>query len=182
MTTTPLTGTRPSNGCRTEYPRSQSFVHLIPAGMVAGIAGTLAMDGASPLLARVLKTERSGPQNLGRWIGNMRSGTFAHEDLGAAAPVPRESLIGVATHYAIGATLGAGYVLLVGRRDRPGSLLRAASYGVVTTGFSWFAMFPAWGLGVLAHRGAPRQWALSLGNHAVFGVALGLALRRSQKH
>lgn len=147
----------------------------LTAGMLAGLASTAAMDTTSAVLAHAMGRERSSPAPLGRWIAHMRSAKLVHDDIRTAAPVPGESLIGIAAHYAIGATLGAGYALAQGRLGCNGrSLPLGLAYGVASTGFAWFGMFPAWGFGLLGRRGPEQQWAVSLTNHLAFGLALGL--------
>lgn len=144
------------------------------AGIGAGIAATLIMDAASTACSAALGRPRADPAHLGRWIGHMPAGRFTHDDIRSAAPVPGETLIGLAGHYAIGATLGTGYQLLP---HRHGSLPLALTYGAATTGFAWLAMFPAWGFGIGGRAGPQGQWALSLMNHLVYGLSLGLLMR-----
>ena len=148
---------------------------------LAGVPATLAMDvGARAILAPALGVEAPGPRELGRWVGHMRHGRFRHPDIATAPAVAREAVIGSLTHYAIGLTLGAGYGLLLrAGRARRSSIPLALAYGTATTGFSWLLMFPATGKGLLGRRANPKLAALSLGNHLVFGLALGAAIARS---
>jgi hypothetical protein len=104
--------------------------------------------------------------------GRVRSG-----DIRQAEPLSGEQVLGRLAHYGIGAGLGVGYGRLAERWRRPlTTSTGCAVYGLATTGFSWFVMFPAWGLGVGARRrGDARLAALSAANHVVFGVGLGAA-------
>ena len=125
-----------------------------------------------------------GPSGgLGRWIGYMFHGQFTHEDITNAEPIPHEAGIGTAAHYAIGLVLGAGYALLLRvPQPRRSSLPRATAYGVATTVFPWFWMFPARGQGVMGLRdGDLRVPAFALGTHVAYGLALGVALQAASR-
>jgi hypothetical protein len=145
---------------------------------VAGVLATYGMDvGARTIVAPALGMK--GPSNLGRWIGHMLQGRFTHEDITKAAPVAHEAAIAVVAHYTIGLTLGAGYALLLRvPQPRQSTLPRAAAYGIATTVFPWFWMFPARGQGVMGLRdGDLRVPAFALCTHVVYGLGLGVASR-----
>lgn len=145
---------------------------------VAGVAATYVMDLAGRrIVAPALGRGPAG--NLGRWIGHMFRGRFTHEDIAKSPPVPHEASIGAASHYAIGFVLGAAYaVLLRVPVTRPSSLPRAVGYGIGTTVFPWFLMFPARGQGVMGLRDRDaRVPAFALGTHIAYGFGLGAALR-----
>lgn len=152
----------------------------IRGAALAGLLATVGMDaGALGVFAPLFRTKGLGPRNLGRWIGHMRAGRFTHDDIAASAPIAHEAAIGVAAHYAIGLTLGAGYGLL-SRAAQPqrSSLPLATAYGTATTALAWFLLFPACGLGAMGlRRGDVRLPAFALCNHAVFGLSLGTASR-----
>jgi Protein of unknown function (DUF2938) len=136
---------------------------------VAGVLATYAMDVAG---------RRIVAPALGRWIGHMLQGRFTHEDITKAEPIPHEAGIGLAAHYAIGLVLGAGYALLLRvPQPRQSSVPRATAYGIATTVFPWFWMFPARGQGIMGLRdGDPRVPAFALGTHVAYGLGLGVAL------
>jgi hypothetical protein len=145
---------------------------------VAGVLATYAMDVAGRrIVAPALGKGPSG--GLGRWIGHMLQGRFTHEDITKAEPIPHEAGIGLAAHYAIGLVLGAGYALLLRvPQPRQSSVPRATAYGIATTVFPWFWMFPARGQGIMGLRdGDPRVPAFALGTHVAYGLGLGVALQ-----
>jgi hypothetical protein len=109
----------------------------------------------------------------------MFRGRFAHEDITRPEPVAHEAGIGMASHYGIGLVLGVAYALLLRVSHARGSSLRqAVGYGIATTVFPWFLMFPARGQGVLGLRdGDLRAPARALCAHVAYGVGLGVALR-----
>lgn len=150
----------------------------VGSAAVAGVLATYCMDVAGRrIVAPMLGKGPSG--GLGRWIGHMLRGRFTHEDIREAEPIPHEAGIGMAAHYAIGLVLGAGYALLLrAPQPRPSSLLGATAYGVATTVFPWFWMFPARGQGVMGLRERDaRVPAFALCTHVAYGLALGVALR-----
>jgi hypothetical protein len=149
---------------------------------VAGVLATYAMDVAGRRI--VAPTLGKGPSGgLGRWIGHMLQGRFTHEDITKAEPIPHEASIGMAAHYAIGLVLGAGYALLLRvPQSRRNSLSRATAYGVATTVFPWFWMFPARGQGVMGLRdGDLRVPAFALCTHIAYGLGLGVALQAASR-
>nr|WP_297385425.1 DUF2938 family protein [uncultured Roseateles sp.] len=112
---------------------------------------------------------------IGRWVGHMARGRFAHVSIGQAPAVPGEAVLGWLVHYAVGVAFAALLVVIAG----PGWLLApswepALGVGVATVLMPWFVMQPAMGAGIAASRtAAPFQNRLrSLANHLVFGVGL----------
>jgi hypothetical protein len=156
-----------------------------PSLGTAAIAGVLATYGMDVAARRVIAPALGkGPSGgLGRWLGHMLRGRFTHEDITKAEPIPHEAGIGMAAHYAIGLVLGAGYALLLRvPQPRPSSLPRATAYGIATTVFPWFWMFPARGQGVMGLRdGDLRVPAFALGSHVAYGLGLGVALRLASR-
>ena len=147
------------------------------AAAAAGLVATYAMDVAGRKI--VEPALGKGPSGgLGRWIGHMLRGRFTHDDITMAAPVAHEATIGTAAHYAIGLILGAGYAVLLRIPDAgQNSLPRATAYGIATTVFPWFWMFPARGQGVMGLRDRdPRVPAFALCTHIAYGLGLGVAL------
>jgi hypothetical protein len=134
------------------------------------------MDVAGGKIARALRMKP--PSTLGRWIGYMLQGRFTHEDITKAAPVAHEAAIGMTAHYAIGLVLGTGYALLLRvPQERRSSVPRAAAYGIATTVFPWFWMFPARGQGVMGLRdGDMRVPGFALCTHIAYGLGLGVGL------
>jgi len=150
----------------------------IAGAAVAGMLATYGIDVAGrTIVAPALGKGPSG--GLGRWIGHMFQGRFTHEDITTAAPVAHEAAIGVVAHYAIGLVLGAGYGLLLRvPKPRQSSLPGAAAYGIATTVFPWFWMFPARGQGVMGLRDRDlRVPAFALCTHVAYGFGLGVAMQ-----
>lgn len=152
----------------------------VPRTAAAGLTATVGMDLAALATARTLRMPPLGPNNLGRWVGHMREGRFAHDHIETAEPVPREAVVGAAAHYLIGPALGVGYGLTLRLTGRPGSSLRRGiAYGVVTTVFPWFLVYPAFGWGPMGLRGRGPKLAVSaLVNHVAYGAGLGLVMTR----
>lgn len=142
-----------------------------------GILATAVMD------VWVLLLQRLGVPTLdfaliGRWVGHLPQGRWAHPAIGKAAPIPGERVLGWATHYGVGIAFAGIAVAVHGLAwvDQP-SLLPALCIGVATVAAPWFVMQPAMGAGIAA-RNTPTPWrnrARSLANHTVFGFGLYLA-------
>ncbi len=115
---------------------------------------------------------------IGRWVGHLFHGTFAHASMGQARPVPGERLLGWLTHYAIGIAFA---ILLVGIAgtgwiEKP-TVLPAVLVGMATVAAPLFIMHPAMGAGFAASRTPTplRNCLRSFANHTVFGFGLYLS-------
>lgn len=151
--------------------------HLIPFELLPQVA--LVGTGAAALMDLGLWLQRRldfGP--IGRWVGHMAHGRFAHESIAKAAPVRGEQALGWGVHYATGIAFAALLVALAG----PGwlaapSLGPALAVGIGTVVAPLFVLQPALGAGIASSR-TPTPWRnrlRSLLNHGVFGAGLYLA-------
>lgn len=70
-----------------------SSSHLVAAVALIGIGATAVMDGWVLLLSR-LGVPSAGFAMVGRWIGHMPHGCFAHDAIAKAAPVRNEHALG----------------------------------------------------------------------------------------
>lgn len=154
-----------------------AYLPLVGSVVLVGVGATAVMDLWLWLLSRV-GVPASGFAMVGRWVGHMRHGRFAHAAIAKAAPVRNELGLGWSIHYAIGIAYAA---LLVGLQgpiwiEQP-RLAPALAVGIATVAAPWFVMQPAMGSGFLASKTpAPLGNCLrNLANHAVFGAGLYLA-------
>lgn len=151
----------------------------LAATLLVGIGATACMDAWLVLRAR-LGGPPVGFAPVGRWVGHMRQGRFAHAAIAQAAPVRGERALGWVTHYAVGIGFAAAFVGLVGAswlaQPTPAPAL---AFGLATVAAPLFVMQPAMGAGIAAAKTAT-PWANRLRsavNHAVFGLGLYLAAR-----
>lgn len=142
-----------------------------------GIGATAVMD------AWLIFLKRMGVQTLnfafiGRWVGHLFRGRFAHATIGKAPPIPGELALGWLTHYAVGIAF-AGLLVAITGIDwmRSPSLLPAVLLGMGTVVAPLFVMQPAMGSGFAASRTpTPLKNCLrSVVNHTVFGLGLYLS-------
>lgn len=150
---------------------------MIPFELLPQVA--LVGAGAAALMDLGLWLQRRldfGP--IGRWVGHMARGRFAHVAIAKAAPVRGEQALGWGVHYATGIAFAALLLALAG----PGwlaapSLGPALAVGVGTVLVPLLVMQPAMGAGVASRRTPTplRNCLRSLLNHAVFGAGLYLA-------
>lgn len=150
---------------------------LIAHIVAVGIGATALMDLWLWLLAR-MGVPTTGFAMVGRWVGHLPHGEFAHAAISKAAPIPFELGLGWVTHYLIGIAYAALLVGLQGAAwlEQP-TVLPALVFGILTVAAPWFVMQPAMGAGVLALKTpTPLKNGLrNLANHTVFGGGLYVA-------
>lgn len=112
---------------------------------------------------------------IGRWIGHLARGKFAHAGIASAPPIRAERALGWLTHYAIGVAFAGLLLLALGHEwTRAPTLLPAVAVGIATVLAPLFVMQPALGAGVaFSLTPTPLKNCLrSVVNHGVFGVGL----------
>lgn len=147
-------------------------------GVAMGIGATATMDLWALARRRLFGTPSLDWALVGRWLGHMPRGTFAHTRIAAAGPVPGERALGWIAHYAIGIAFALLLLAICGPgwAARP-TLLPALVFGLVTVAIPFFVMQPAMGAGIAASK-TPNPTAArinSLMTHAVFGIGLYLS-------
>jgi hypothetical protein len=149
-----------------------------------GLGATVVMDAWGVVRKPLLGVPAADYSMVGRWVGHMTHGTFRHDRIAAAAPIPGERVIGWTVHYATGIVFAAGLVWIVGFDwlQRP-TLAPALGFGIATVAAPFLLMQPGMGAGVAASR-TPKPWSArlqSLITHAIFGVGLWVASWLLQK-
>jgi hypothetical protein len=140
---------------------------------VIGVGATLVMDLWAVLLRRGFGIRSLDYAMVGRWLGHVTAGRFAHASIAAAPAIPGERAIGWTAHYAIGVLFAALMVAASGNARQP-ALGLALLTGLLTMVAPFFIMQPSMGMGVAASR-APRPNIArlrSLATHMVFGTGL----------
>ena len=112
---------------------------------------------------------------VGRWVGHVARGTFAHDAIAKAPPVQHERAIGWIAHYATGIVFA---MLLAGIAGADWiaspTPLPAIAVGVATVVAPLLVVQPAMGAGVFGSKTPSplRSCLRSLATHAVFGAGL----------
>jgi hypothetical protein len=156
---------------------SSRLLGTIGATVAAGALATATMDAAMLTAAIAgggrFDSKRLSPQIIGRWAAGLMRGRYRRVDISAEEPVPGELALGMATHYATGIMLTGAFVLASDRRNR--TFARAVAYGVATSVFPLFVMFPSMGYGWAGTRsGEARRLAQTmLVGHLAFGAGIG---------
>lgn len=148
-----------------------------PIAMLIGIGATAVMD-AWLLLLKHLGVPTLNFAFIGRWMGHLFRGQFAHAAIAKAVPIRGELAWGWLTHYAVGVAFATVLVGLQGADwVRSPTLLPALAVGVCTVAAPLLVMQPAMGSGFAASRTpTPLKNCLrSLANHTVFGFGLYLS-------
>jgi hypothetical protein len=152
-----------------------ALVELAIRSLVMGVAAAALMDAWGLLLRRGFGIPTLDYAMLGRWIGHMARGRFAHARIAAAAPMPGERPLGYLAHYGIGVAFAGVLLAIVG----PGwahapSAWPALAVGLGTIAAPWFVMQPGMGAGFAGSR-TPKPAATRLRNlatHTVYGLGL----------
>jgi hypothetical protein len=150
-----------------------------PRAVAIGIVATAVMDLWLTLL-KALGLPTLNFALLGRWVGHMPRGRWAHPGIAKAAPVRGELALGWAVHYATGIAFALLLAALAGPQWlRAPSLGPALGFGIATALLPLFVMQPAMGAGIASSRTAtPLLNSLkSAANHTVFGLGLYAAAR-----
>lgn len=152
------------------------MLHLKDLGRVIsiGVGATAVMDIWLLALSR-LGQPFAGFGLVGRWVGHMLRGRFAHASIAQAKRVRGEAALGWVIHYAVGVGYAAILVGALGLHwmHQPTSV-PALMFGLLTVAVPFFVMQPAMGAGIAASKTAtPNVNRLrSVVNHAVFGAGL----------
>ncbi len=156
----------------------------IPAGVPAGTLATLTMDLAMLAAARfggpAFRSDRLGPDVIGRWADGLSRGRWQHADI-RNEPAPRgEFLLGMLTHYGTGIILTQAYLESSRRRGAKPSLLGGTAFGIASAALPLLVLFPSLGYGWLGLRtgDAARIGRIMLLGHTAFGIGIGLAAPR----
>lgn len=145
------------------------------SAMLVGIGGTVLLDLWAVFMQRVCNMPASNWAMVGRWVGHMSRGRFAHEDIGRAAPVSGERAIGWIVHYVIGIGYGLLLVGLWGAEWlRQPTLLPPMILALGLLVAPYFIMMPGMGSGIAgAKTPKPNATRLrSIVGHSVFGLGM----------
>ena len=153
-------------------------VGIISSGIVIGAGATAVMDLWAVFLSRRFGVSSLDYALLGRWIGHFPRGQFVHENIGKAAPVRYERIIGWSAHYAIGVLFATALVAIWGLEwTRRPTLAPALIISSVTLVAPFFVLQPAMGAGIAASK-TPRPNIARLRStvtHTVYGIGLYLS-------
>ncbi len=153
---------------------SSMTFELLLRTLIIGVGATLAMD-LWGLLLRMLGIPTLNFGLLGRWLGHLPEGQWAHENIAKAAPVRGERILGWLAHYTIGLSFAALLLAAYGLEwARSPSIGPALWIGVVTVAAPLLILQPALGAGVASTK-TPRPLfnsLKSLATHTVYGLGL----------
>ena len=147
----------------------------IPAGVVATVTMDVAMVAAAAIGGEAFASERVDPAVIGRWGDGLLHGRWRHVDASREEPGTLDVPLGLMTHYVTGIVLTEAFVLVPWRRPGP-AFAAAVAYGIATSVFPLFVLFPSLGYGPAGrHSGeAARLARIMLGGHTAFGAGIGL--------
>jgi uncharacterized membrane protein YeaQ/YmgE (transglycosylase-associated protein family) len=143
-----------------------------------GLLGTLIADVLSLLTKKIFKIPFLDYAWVGRWFLYMKQGQFTHTNIIRSAPLSGEKSFGWFMHYAIGIVIAFIMIWLFQVGLIPlNPYLYALLFGIITVGFPFFIMQPAFGFGIAANKTPIPNIARlrSLLAHLYFGIGLSLA-------
>lgn len=143
-----------------------------------GMGATAIMDLWALFLKHGLGIPSLDYAMVGRWIGHLPQGRFAHTSIAQAAPVRGEAAIGWLVHYVTGIGFAALLLAIVGPEwaHHP-TVLPAVAFGILSVAAPFFILQPGLGAGVAASK-TPQpntmRWR-SLMAHTSFGIGMYVA-------
>ena len=153
-------------------------MEIVARAVLIGIGATIVMDLWTLVRKRAFGVASLDYRMLGRWIGNLPRGQFAHENIGKASPVRGELVLGWCAHYTIGITFALLLLELWGLDwARHPTLLPALIVGIGTVIAPFLILQPAMGAGIAASKTPHPNTARlrSVLTHTVFGIGLYLS-------
>jgi hypothetical protein len=147
---------------------------LLLRTLIIGVGATLTMD-LWALLLRMFGIPTLNFAFLGRWLGHLPEGQWAHENIAKATPVRGERALGWLAHYAIGLSFAGLLMATYGLEwARSPSVWPALFIGVVTVLAPLLVLQPALGAGIASTK-TPKPLFNSLksvATHTVYGLGL----------
>lgn len=148
------------------------YLHALVCGLIA----TLTMDIMNYLASLTGWINKMDPTITGRLADGWARGKFVYDNFAQVPEVGDALAKGVFAHYLIGVVCALGFVILLNHADLKNKLAAAIAFGLATTAFSAFLLFPSVGMGIFAMKSP--VWPLlvrsSVVNHLFFGIGLYL--------
>lgn len=143
--------------------------------LATGVSATALLDAFSAVRALFFGAPFPSYPMVGRWLGHFPSGQFVQANMGKAAPIAGEGVIGWTVHYATGVAFAAALLGICGPEwTREPTPAPALIFGLVTVAAPFLVMQPGMGLGIAAAK-APNPAVArmrSVLSHLVFGLGL----------
>ncbi|KZL13795.1 DUF2938 domain-containing protein [Pseudovibrio sp. Ad37] len=150
---------------------------LLINAILLGIGATIFMDLVAWVRLRFFAIPSLDYRLVGRWLLSMLRGQFQHQNIMQSSPQPFERSTGWIAHYVIGAVFAFFLLAVTGPTwlQNP-TILMPLIIGLLSVGFPFFFMQPAFGFGIAASKTPAPTIARtrSLIAHLSFGVGLYL--------
>jgi hypothetical protein len=151
------------------------LLELTGAGIVIGSIGTVAMDTLNSIAARTGLIQKIDVAMIGRMAAGWMRGRFRYGNPIEMKQISNELFYGYLAHFAIGIGLAVPFLIVWDIcTSKPVSPIIAVVYGVLTTGASFFFVYPTMGLGIFGMKSTERIKAFisPIANHAFYGIGL----------
>jgi hypothetical protein len=153
--------------------------------VLMGVFATLLMDIGEEIIRALFPITKSmEPQHLGRWILNIFSGVFIHDNISTAKHFSFEIPVAISFHYFTGIFLGGIFLWLRNNiKILPSSMYMGFVYGWATIFLPGLIMFPALGFGFFGlgiHNGINNLISIVIA-HSFYGFGITLWLGSVRK-
>ncbi|WP_445143795.1 DUF2938 domain-containing protein [Dyella sp. Tek66A03] len=153
------------------------FEWLVRVALI-GAGATVVMDLWALFLKHSFGISSLDYAMVGRWIGHLPQGRFAHSSIAKAAPVRGEAAIGQLVHYVTGIVFVALLLAIIGPEwALAPTLVPAVLFGALSVAAPFFILQPGMGAGIAGWK-TPRPFTTrcrSLMAHTIFGVGMYVA-------
>jgi hypothetical protein len=112
----------------------------------------VAMVAAGVLGGSAFRSDRLGPDMIGRWAAGLLRGRWRRADISREPAQRGELALGLATHYVTGVALTQAFLLAPPRWRGTRGFLAGTVYGISTAVLPLLMMFPSMGYGWLGLR------------------------------
>lgn len=157
------------------------YTAFVAWAFIGGLVGTAAMDAIKYVGHKGGLLGGVRMDLLGRWALGMIRWRFVYADIHKADRYPNEAAAGWLFHYLTGGLVALGYPLalwLFGLPLNADHFRYAVFFGLCTSVFPWFLVYPAFGVGLFGARApkAARPILTSIVSHTCYGGGIGLVL------
>ena len=150
---------------------------------IGGLAGTVLMDIADKCAGKlhIPWGGCGGPAALGRWVLGFLKGRLIHQNIVESPHVKNETSVGWVFHYLTGGFMTLTYpmlYLIFGASTAQDHLIPGLVWGLATSAFPWFILFPSFGWGFFGVRapGNVRPLISVAISHLLYGLGLAIVL------
>ncbi len=152
---------------------------LAITSLSTGIIATVILDLWALTLNRLFGLPVTNWGRVGRWVAGLLPGSYRQDTISAPPAMACDQVIGWSTHYLVGITYAAIYLVGLNLLSRTPDPTSALLFGIATVLAPWLILQPGLGLGYFGSRTPKPKLTrtLNLVSHSVFGFGLFIGWR-----